>query len=80
MQGPGTREGPLDSMIYRVKILKIGKISFFLLTRAPLGKNRSQAPAHMYMQMDTLVLLNICNIQDVYCINIKNIITYVECR
>ena len=28
----------LESMIYSVKILKIGKISFFLISRPPLGK------------------------------------------
>ena len=34
---------PLELRFYRVKIFKIGKISFFLLFGPPLGKNRSQA-------------------------------------
>ena len=51
VQGPGTRGGrggtcPLESRIYRVKFLKIGKISIFLLAGPPLGKNRSHAPVN----------------------------------
>ena len=45
--GPmGARGAPLELGIYRVTILKIRKISFFLLIGPPLGKNRSPAPGH----------------------------------
>ena len=42
--GPGGPGPPLEIRFYRVKIFKIGKISFFVLLGPPLGKNRSQAP------------------------------------
>ena len=45
--GPGGPGPPLELRFYRVKIFKIGKISFFVLLGPPLGKNRSQAPAYM---------------------------------
>ena len=38
--------GPLELGIYRVKFLKIHKISFFLLLGPPLGKNRSSTPEY----------------------------------
>ena len=44
--GPGGPGPPLELGIYRVKILKIRKTSFFLLIGPPLGKNRSPAPAY----------------------------------
>ena len=44
--GPGGPGPPLELGIYRVKFLKIHKISFFLLLGPPLGKNRSSAPAY----------------------------------
>ena len=44
--GPGGPGPPLELGIYRVKFLKIHKISFFLLLGPPLGKNRSSTPAH----------------------------------
>ena len=43
--GPGGAGPPLELRFYRVKIFKVGKISFFVLVGPPLGKNRSQAPA-----------------------------------
>ena len=46
--GPGGPGPPLELGIYRVKILKIRKISFFLLIGPPLGKNRSPAPDNIY--------------------------------
>ena len=45
--GAGGARAPLELRFYRVKILKIGKISFFVLLGPPLGKNRSQAPAQV---------------------------------
>ena len=45
--GPGGPGPPLESRIYSVKILKIGKISFSLLVGPPLGKIRSLAPAYI---------------------------------
>ena len=42
--GAGGARAPLELRFYRVKIFKIGKISFFVLLGPPLGKNRSQAP------------------------------------
>ena len=50
-QGPRTRGAwgagpPLELGIYKVKYLKTGKISFFLLHRGPLGKICSVAPAY----------------------------------
>ena len=45
--GPGGPGPPLESRIYSVKILKIGKISFSLLVGPPLGKIRSLAPVHI---------------------------------
>ena len=47
--GAGPRP-PLGLRFYRVKIFKIGKISFFVLLGPPLGKNRSQAPADRYVK------------------------------
>ena len=44
--GPGGPRPPLESRIYSVKILKIGKISFSLLVGPPLGKIRSLAPGN----------------------------------
>ena len=44
--GPGGAGPPLELRFYRVKIFKIGKISFFLLFGPPLGKNRSQGPVN----------------------------------
>ena len=44
--GTGGGQAPLELRFYRVKIFKIGKISFFVLLGPPLGKNRSQAPVH----------------------------------
>ena len=44
--GPGGAGPPLESRIYRVKFLKIIKISFFLLVGPPLSKNRSLAPGN----------------------------------
>ena len=49
-QAPGTRGAaahPLELRFYRVKIFKVGKISFFVLVGPPLGKNRSQAPGYL---------------------------------
>ena len=45
--GPGGPGPPLELRFYRVKIFKIGEISFFVLLGPPLGKNRSQAPAYV---------------------------------
>ena len=45
IQGGGAGP-PLELGIYRVKFLKIHKISFFLLLGPPLGKNRSSTPEH----------------------------------
>ena len=42
--GPGP---PLELKIYRVKILKIHKMSFFLLFGAPLDKICSAAPVYI---------------------------------
>ena len=47
-RGPGP---PLELRFYRVKIFKIGKISFFVLLGPPLGKNRSQAPVYEELSM-----------------------------
>ena len=46
--GPWDQGGraPLELRFYRVKIFKMGKISFFLLFGPPLRKNRSQGPAY----------------------------------
>ena len=58
-QGPGNRGGPgppLELRFYRVKIFKIGKISFFVLLGPPLGKNRSQAPVYIrHIQVNTCI-------------------------
>ena len=48
--GPGGAGPPLELGIYEVKFLKIGKISFFLLHRAPLGKICSVAPDNMKIE------------------------------
>ena len=47
--GPGGAGPPLELRFYRVKIFKIGKISFFLLFGPPLGKHRSQGPGSVHI-------------------------------
>ena len=47
IQGGRNRPPPLELGIYRVKISKISKISFFLLFGPLLGKNRSQGPVNL---------------------------------
>ena len=44
-RGARGAQAPLELGIYRVKFLKIRKISFFLLIGPPLGKIHSSAPA-----------------------------------
>ena len=56
--GPGGPGPPLESRIYSVKILKIGKISFSLLVGPPLGKIRSLAPGNKYRTIEPNLALD----------------------
>ena len=72
--GPGGPGPPLELGIYRVKFLKIHKISFFLLLGPPLGKNRSSTPAHEYDFFSTQTL-NILFFQSAI-----SLLSYVKCK
>ena len=58
-RGGGT-EGvgpPLELEIYLVKFLKIWKKNFFFSSGPPLGKNRSSAPVHILVHLNSIYII-----------------------